>query len=139
MSEPHGESKAATPGRIEESFEEARAIARTNPYLNGPLCAFLGTTELRGMGNDLIQHMRDEERWGEITTFEPIDFALAATEVAHDHTIGTSSATNVYINERLPAQITFDIFVDFWMPRLAGWAFGEGYASAVTTILQKAS
>jgi hypothetical protein len=139
MSEIGGELPT-TPERLEQSFEEARAIAMAAANKSGPLNAFLGTTELVGMSQHLLQHMRNEERWGGTnSSFEPIDFVLAATEVAHDHTTGEASATNVHISERLPAQVTFDIFVDFWLPRVAAVAYGEEYAGEVSAILQKAS
>jgi hypothetical protein len=135
-----------TPERLEQSFEEATAIAMAHPSKSGPLNAFLGATELTGMGQHLIQHMRDEDRWGETRNFEPIDFVLAATEVAYDHTKITSgrktvesSVTNLHVSERIPAQVTFNIFIDFWLPRIATWAYGEEYADEVRAILQTVS
>jgi hypothetical protein len=126
-----------TPERLEQSFEEAKAIARANANKNGPLNAFLGTTELVDMGRNLIEHMRDEERWGGANTdFKPLDFVLAATEIAHDHTVGESSLTGVHVSKRLPAKITFNIFVDFWLPRVAAVAYGQEYAAEVSAIIQ---
>lgn len=139
MSETVGELPT-TPERLEQSFEEARSIALANPNKNGPLNAFLGTTELVDMGQHLLQHMRNEDRWGGTNSnFEPIDFVLAATEVAHDHAIGESNATSIHISKPMPAKMTFNIFIDFWLPKVAAVAYGKEYAGEVNAILQAAS
>lgn len=132
-----------TADRLEQALEEARATGlevAMRGGTGGPLNTFLGTDELRGMGQHLLDHMRDEERWGEPNNnFEPIDFVTAAYEVAHDHTAGEPGATKSPVNERLPLKLTFNIFIDFWLPRIAQVTYGEEYAGKVTSILEESS
>ncbi len=137
MHDTGGEAVLATSERLEQAFEEAWEIGRTKPNQGGPLNAFLGTEELMSMGRHLIEHMRDEARWGEPNmSFEPIDFVLAAHDVAHDQTIGSSKLTRTHVHERVPFKMTFDIFIGFWLPRIASFAYGEQYGSDVNSILQ---
>ncbi len=140
MPEECGEKIPRTPDRLEEAFQEAREIgleAALRGRTGGPLNAFLGTDELRNMGNHLLAHMRDEEIWDEPNKdFEPVDFVTAAAEVAYDNVAGKSVKTNVHIKERQPIKLT-NIFVNFWLHYIALRAYGDEYANEVSSILRE--
>lgn len=124
----------ATPDRLEESFENLKVVNGGKEY--DALQTFLGIDELRVMGTHLIEHMRDEERWGGFNTeFEPMDFVVAAHEVAHDQVAGRSDKTGVHVNERQPIKMAVGIFINFWLPRIAQVAYGDEYAGKVRSII----
>jgi hypothetical protein len=144
MSTRQPEEALATPERLEHAFEDAKAIGQAKPDSGGPLNAFFGSYEVLNMGQDLITHMRDEERWGEPNAnFTPTDFVIAASEVAFDHTAGNragdSKTTNIHIPDRQHMKLTFGIFINFWLPRIAKQAYGQEYAEEVRAIIQDTS
>ena len=129
------EAFLATPDRLEAAFESAKVVNGANP--TGDILNTFMAEELMNMGRHLLEHMRDEARWGGSNeVFEPVDFAVAASEVAHDQAAGRSDATNIYVQERQPVKLTHDIFISFWLPRIAKVAYGEEYAGSVRSILQ---
>lgn len=130
------EAVLATPDRLEQTFESAKVVNGANPT-GDILNAFMGTEELISMGQNLLKHMRDEDQWGESNmNFEPYQFVAAAYEVARDQTAGEPIKTKVHVEERQPLKITFNIFIGFWLPRIAKVAYGEEYASDVRGIVE---
>lgn len=125
----------ATAARLQQTFESVKVI--NGAKVDGDsLNAFMGTEELITMGQHLVKHMGDEERWGAFDArFEPVDFVVAAYEVAHDQTVGESVETRVHVDEKLPAKLTFDTFISFWLPKIARVAYGEEYAANVRAIV----
>ncbi|HVV25911.1 MAG TPA: hypothetical protein VHC21_02680 [Candidatus Saccharimonadales bacterium] len=128
---------AGTADELEHAFDSAKVV--NGGRIDGDILnTFLGAAELHLMGDDLIKHMRDEDRWGSSTiSFSPIDFTVAAFEVAHDHTVGHAERTNVHIRERLPSQLTTRIFMCFWLPRIAKVAYGPEYGDEVRSIVRQ--
>lgn len=130
------ETVLATPDRLEHTFESWEV--KNGGKIDGDILnTFLGTDELRSMGQHLVVHMRDEERWGESNgNFEPVDFVVAAYEVAQEHTLGSPRPAGSFTGEQQPPKMTFNIFIDFWLPRIAKVAYGEEYGNNVRSIVK---
>lgn len=127
----------ATPDQLEQTFESWKV--ENGGKIDGDILnTLLGTDELRSMGQHLVVHMRDEERWGESNkTFEPLDFVVAAYEVAAEHTIGQPRSDDSFTGEQQPPKMTFNIFIDFWLPRIAKVSYGKEYGSEVRAIVEE--
>lgn len=140
MSMSGQEELPRTADRLEQALEDANKqgieiALRGGP--GGPLNTFLGTEELRIMGGHLLEHMRDEAVWSESEKdFEPVDMVIAAQEVANDHVAGKSTNTNAHITERQPMKMAYGIFINFWLPHLAQYAYGDQYAEQIRSILE---
>ncbi|HEX5744418.1 MAG TPA: hypothetical protein VFX84_03130 [Candidatus Saccharimonadales bacterium] len=127
----------ATPDKLEETFESAKVVNGAAP--NGDILnAFMGTEDLISMGGHLLKHMRDEERWGGPNeSFKPMDFVIAAHEVARDQTAGEAIETQVRPERRQPLKLSFNMFIGFWLPRVAEVAYGSEYAAQVRSIIDE--